>query len=986
VLHFEAVAGDCQVWVNGKLAGTHFDKYLPFELDITPLARQEGENELLVGVRAHSLFEKRSERYPKMRAPYPCGSETERLVGIWQDVFLLGLPTVRVEDVFAKPLVDRDSLELEVTVRNDGASEQAVTVGGDVRPWVNLAASDVLSAPEPKWRLDAPVMALPTGNVTIKAGASAKLMLSERVGGRLKLWVPGSPSLYAAVLSVRQGGRAVDSHFTRFGWRQFAVSGRDLLLNGRPIQLTGDLLHPFGPFIMSRRYVWAWYRLIQDFGGNAVRPHAQPHPRHYLDLADEMGLVALDETALFGSSIALNFEEPGAWRRFAEHYDGLIIRDRNHPSVIGWSFGNELFAIFNLNNVPNEAADAWYRQLTDLGLHALRLDPTRPWISCDGDEDLRGSLPVWSKHFGHGTPLDRLPDIAKPLMVGESGGTYYARPRQLAEFNGPRAYESYEGRSEALAIDVYDNIVRMARPRLAYYSASETAWFGVEHLAYGYSDFSRLPGPQDGVFFTKPFEEGKPGLQPERLPPYVATLNPGWDPSLPLYKPLAMFHAQRAALAKDGPQPCAWDHKPGMANAPATSPPPTIGRVAFIGERTGPLARRLVALGVPLADGTQSFTIVDADGLSDAALAQAKRAIDDVRTGGGTVLVMLGGGKTPADLLPAPLRLTDRPATALVPDAGYPWMVTFKLPDLYFAEDGADRFIMKHGLEGPLLDGARVLLRASNTDWSLFNDAPEHSKCAAVVLYEHLAKPSGAALVERAHGSGRLVLCSLDYRVASRTAYRLWVGSLAIMGIRLGEPADAVQPAFDEAGALINALAIGRFAAPSLDVALATDFLGNATPPVAGAKAGALAWQPVTCPSRDRFVFRGMSQPGPDAEPFAVYFSYWIRSPRALDDLLAGGPDVPRVTMSLYVSEKCRLFVNGRELQPARAEPADYRTLYVFESVPLKKDWNHFLVKVAARQLRGEGPATLAVRIRSGSAEYFRQIETAVELKPAAAK
>ena len=50
-------------------------------------------------------------------------------------------------------------------------------------------------------------------------------------------------------------------------------------------------------------------------------------------------------------------------------------------------------------------------------------------------------MPVWSKHFGHGTPLDRLPAVDKPLMVGESGGTYYARPKQMAEFNGPRLRE-----------------------------------------------------------------------------------------------------------------------------------------------------------------------------------------------------------------------------------------------------------------------------------------------------------------------------------------------------------------------------------------------------------------------------------------------------------------------------------------------------------------------------------------------------------------
>src|SRR6185312_796511 len=80
ILHFEAVAGDCQVLVNGHSAGAHFDQYLPFELDITHLVKPGEDNTLLVGVRAHTLFNKPSARYPRMRAPYPIGSETEHLV------------------------------------------------------------------------------------------------------------------------------------------------------------------------------------------------------------------------------------------------------------------------------------------------------------------------------------------------------------------------------------------------------------------------------------------------------------------------------------------------------------------------------------------------------------------------------------------------------------------------------------------------------------------------------------------------------------------------------------------------------------------------------------------------------------------------------------------------------------------------------------------------------------------------------------------
>lgn len=981
ILHFEAVAGDCQVIVNGRPAGAHFDKYLPFELDVTRHIRWDSDNELLVGVRAHGLFNRQSERYPKMRLPYPCGSATERLAGIWQDVFLLGLPGVRVEDAFVKPWVDRDLLEIEITVRNDDDRPMTVTVGGSAHRWINLA-EDGTHAAEPRWRLDAASLHFPAREITVAARSSAMIVLQERPGGRLAPWSPEAPRLHAAVIELKIGALPTDKHVIRFGWRQFGIRGSELLLNGKPVRLTGDFLHPFGPFILSRSYVRAWYQFVRDFGGNSIRPHAQPHPRHYLELADEMGLVVLDETAIFGSSIALNFEEAEAWRRFAFHYDGLVLRDRNHPSVLGWSFGNELFAIFDHNKVPDDVADGWYRRLAELGARARRLDPTRDWISCDGDGDLRGALPVWSKHFGHGTPLDRLPGVNKPLMVGESGGTYYARPAQLAEFNGSRAFESYGGRNEALAIDVYDNIVRMARPRLAYYSASETAWFGAEHLNFGYTDFARLPGPGDGVLFSKPFQEGKPGMQPERLPPYVATLNPGWDRTLPLYRPLAMFEAQKAALSKDGPQSCRWARRTRDAVRP-NAPVGTRDRVGFLGDMAGPLALRLKSLGLPLVEGERlDFMLIDGSAPGWDVDPAAREIMGKIQKEGGVACVMLGAAgpiniQDERNSAPAVVT-TDRPATALVPDGTHPWTASFTLPELYFAEQGAGRLIMRVGMGGPLVERGRTLLRASDTDWALFNEAPEHAKCAAVVLYEHLVKPAGAALVETTRGRGTLMLCSVDWRVASPDADRFWRRLFSNAGIRLNEPVAGVIPAIDERGALIKALSIGRFEARTIEEALAKDFIREATNRGNGKWAG-LEWQKVESPSRDRFLFHQFGQGGPDSGPFAVYFSFWIRSPRALDDLLAGGPDAPRFTMIGYVAERCRLFVNGDECPVGRQEPADYRARCVFERVPLRKGWNHLLMKVVSGDLHGDRPGTLAMRFLSDPPEYLRQIESAIQ-------
>jgi beta-galactosidase len=796
LLHFEAVAGDCQVLLNGRPAGEHFDNFLPFDLDITALVDQGKDNELLVGIRHAHLFDETNSAYAHESATYADGSYLDGIVGIWQDVYLLGLPAVRIADAFVQPWVDRDELLVQATVQNDSSKAEEIRLAGAVSPWVNDAGSDVLGAPEPKWHLAGKVLNLASDKILIPAGTNVVVTLKVPVKNRLKLWSPDTPNLYGLVLTLHGHGKVADTKYQRFGWRQFHLQGSELLLNGRKFQIVADILHPFGVFVDTRRTAWAWFKLIKDVGGNGVRLHAQPWPSYYQDMADEMGLVVLAEDGLFGSSLRLNFTEPVSWRRFAEHYDAMVRRDRDHPSVFGWSFGNELFAIFDYNHLTPADRDKYYAALTQLGRRSFPQDPTREWISCDGDEDLRGTLPVWSKHFGLGLALDRLPtNSAKPLMVGESGGTYYARPAQLSVFNGDRTFESYAGRNEALAIDVYQNIVQMARPRLAYFSASELAWFGLEHLPLGYHDFTRLPTLQDGVFFP-PFVEGRPGMQPERIPPYVTTLNPGWDPSLPLYKPLAMFDAMKAALAKDGPKPSPWDHAQATPPAPATATvPATIGAVGFVGDPAGPLFATLAKAGLPwttnLADA--QMIIIDGENLSASAAGEIKPQIDSLLAQGGQVLICFHDAKAevaPANrLLPAPIALTSRTATALTRGANCPQNAGFPLAGLYFAEDTSDKLILKCGLDGNFTHTGTVVLKASNTDWSQFNDVPENAKCGATLLYENLIKPAGTAWVTARQGHGTISVSAIDYAPQDSTRVQLWRQLLQNQGVKMGPAA-----------------------------------------------------------------------------------------------------------------------------------------------------------------------------------------------------
>ncbi len=179
-------------------------------------------------------------------------------------------------------------------------------------------------------------------------------------------------------------------------------------------------------------------------------------------------------------------------------------------------------------------------------------------------------------------------------------------------------------------------------------------------------------------------------------------------------------------------------------------------------------------------------------------MAEGKRATEATLSAGGTVWVMFTKpGQSTAtvnELLPGRITLTATERDGAGAAEKSPWTAGLSLADLYFAEDAKDKQIVKCGLDGELINQGRVLLEASNTDWSLFNGAPENAKCAAVVLYEQLQKPAGNALVTLSHGGGTLALSSIDVVSDSPGHARFWKRLFAGMGIRVGNTADQNRP------------------------------------------------------------------------------------------------------------------------------------------------------------------------------------------------
>lgn len=255
---------------------------------------------------------------------------------------------------------------------------------------------------------------------------------------------------------------------------------------------------------LTRRYAWAWFTAIKGMNGNAVRPHAQVYPRFYLDMADEMGICVLNETANWASDGGPKLDSDTFWETSKEHLARFVLRDRNHASVFGWSISNEnkpvILHVYNRPELMPAQKKAW-EEWRDI---VQKYDPTRPWISADGEDDGDGILPTTVGHYGDMTSMKRWVEIGKPWGIGEHSMAYYGTPEQVARYNGEEAYESQEGRMRGLAYECYHLLANQRKMGASYASVFNMAWYGLKPLPLGKKDLTTPPSlTEDGVFFPE---------------------------------------------------------------------------------------------------------------------------------------------------------------------------------------------------------------------------------------------------------------------------------------------------------------------------------------------------------------------------------------------------------------------------------------------------------------------------------------------------
>jgi Glycosyl hydrolases family 2/Glycosyl hydrolases family 2, TIM barrel domain/Glycosyl hydrolases family 2, sugar binding domain len=963
LLHFAAVAGDVRILVNGKDAAKQFDIFFPFEVDITNLVGPGESAEILVGVRKASLFDVRG-KYG--RREYQAGSFWgQHIVGIWQDVDLVGEPPVRVAGTFVQPDVSQKVLKVEVTLRNDSADDVSVDLTGEVHRWTSLAAKGEAAAPEPVWKLESPVdLRLKSARVRLPAYQEVTVTLQAPVSAQLELWSPEHPNLYGLIVDVRRDDHVIDAKYQRFGWRQFEVKGSKVLLNGKPIILKGDSWHFLGIPQMTRRYAWAWFSALHDAHANAVRLHAEPYPEFYLDVADEMGIMVLDETAIWASDGGPKLDSEAFWQDTKTHVAQLVTRDRNHPSVFGWSVCNEVKPVItNVFHGPPEMLQTLYEYYSTWAGIVHRLDPTRQWISADGDGDGGGRLPVNMLHYGGPDSMIQAEKLDKPWGVGEAGGAYYATPEQVAEINGERAYVSFEGRMEGIAIEAYQNLLEQEKYDADYRSVFNLVWYGLRPLPLGMPDTSRPPELTDGVFFP-PFKEGRPGVQPERLGPYSTTLNPGYDPALRRYETWPLFDAIKDANS-DPAVKLPWIAEPVGTGYSSQPKPKPVQNISILSGPNGELERQLLAAGVPrklLHDGSPDLLFIDGYIPPDGT---ARATLNGVLGKGGTVVIWGVESKTLPQLnalLPALVEVTDRQSSSLLPITSSSVIAGLRPSDLYFSESSPP-VVLDGGLSGPLVKQGAVLLEAANTDWMKWNKEAEYAKTAMAMRSERESKPSGAAIVEVKQGSGRLLLINLP---AWSPVYKVQLMDrrlLENLGVGLTPQVDVGEP-FLKNGTLVRTLAAGHFSGAAdshVDPGEQAGFRNNE-------RIEDLRWVSLRAEANG-FALKDPPLSGA-LDNSVTYLSFWVQSPRSLDNLLLE-PNVPKVDFAFESRDAIELFLNGKSVL---AHPVDGESA-VASGLPLQQGWNHFLVRLTHKT----GDDAFSAKLISSDPTFLNMLHSALQ-------
>lgn len=385
-ISFQGVESAFYLWLNGDFVGYSEDSFTPSEFDLTPYL-VEGENKLAVEV------------YQRSTGSWLEDQDFWRFSGIFRDVYLYTVPEAHVRDLFVQTDLDKNY--------EQGIIKVDMQLMGNVALKVVLELKDSAGQLVVRGEEERPVK-----NVSYTLSAS-----------RIKLWSAEEPYLYTLYISLYDVyGNVVEVVPQKIGFRKFEIKDKIMHLNGKRILFKGVNRHEFNPHhgrsITKEDMLWD-IKTLKQANINAVRTSHYPNQTTWYELCDEYGVYVIDE---------MNLETHGSWQKMGaiepswnipgskpEWHDivmdravSMLERDKNHPSILIWSCGNESYAGEVIRSVANyfrkkdptrlvhyegvfhnrefdDASDMesrMYAKPTDIEQYLLA-NPAKPYISCE---------------------------------------------------------------------------------------------------------------------------------------------------------------------------------------------------------------------------------------------------------------------------------------------------------------------------------------------------------------------------------------------------------------------------------------------------------------------------------------------------------------------------------------------------------------------------------------------------------------------------
>lgn len=400
ILHFDGSTAGMYVWVNGQKAGYVQSTKNPAEFDITPLLHP-GVNTLACEV------------YRFTDGSYLEDQDFWRLSGLDRDVYLYSTaPEGRILDFFANADLDKrystGVLDLKVNLegRLSGTTLSASlydATGKRVANETKKAADEL------------------TFNIKVPA---------------VKKWSAESPTLYTLVLTLTApGGKVIESTSAKIGFRKVEIKGSQLLVNGVPIEVHGVNLHEHHPqtgHVVDREMMIQDIAMMKKHNINAVRMSHYPQSPLWYELCDQYGLYLVDEANIEIHGMGAEWQgelDKSVHPAYLPEWKGAILdreismveRDKNHPSVIIWSMGNEcgngdnFYAAYDWikhrdpsrpvqfeqagENADTDIVCPMYPEITAMKEYASRTNPGRPYIMCEYAHSMGNSTGNFQEYF-----------------------------------------------------------------------------------------------------------------------------------------------------------------------------------------------------------------------------------------------------------------------------------------------------------------------------------------------------------------------------------------------------------------------------------------------------------------------------------------------------------------------------------------------------------------------------------------------------------